>query len=84
MSHGETDHRVMTWKLSDVYYQRPQAVEGTCHKKIEALGQQKSDAKKGVESSVVDSENISHEINVNGCRKKEVEAEIESYHCVTE
>lgn len=34
---------------------------------------------------MVDSESINHEIGVNGCRKKEVEAEIESsHHCVTE
>lgn len=45
-------------------------VEGTSHKEIEVTDKQKPEAKKGVESSVVDSESINHKIGVNGCGKK--------------
>ena len=52
--------------LSDVNKQRSQAVEGIRHKKAEAIGKQKPEAKKGVESSVVESESVNNEIGIIG------------------
>lgn len=56
-------------------------VEGTSHKKIKVTDKQKPEAKKGVESSVVDSESINHKIGVNGCRKKKKRSRSRGRNC---
>lgn len=60
----------LSYLVSDVHKQRSQAVEGTRHKKTEAIGKQKPKTKKGVESSLVERESVNNEVGVIGSRKK--------------
>lgn len=60
----------LSYLVSDVHKQRSQAVEGTRHKKTEAIGKQKPKTKKGVESSLVERESVNNEVGVIGSKKK--------------